>query len=124
MDAGQQSNDSDCGVLAIAFTLDICCGKDPCNVRFDHKSIRYHSAKCLEECKFTRFPILGERSSSGIKCVQKTELHCSCQFPEKVGVDQSVVLARFGTVSIAWIFHLKFFDNPDVPWKCKKCESL
>ena len=29
MDVGQQSNGSDCGVLTIAFTFDICCGKDP-----------------------------------------------------------------------------------------------
>ena len=42
MDVGQQSNSSDCGVLAIAFAFDICCGKDPCSVRFDHKSIRHH----------------------------------------------------------------------------------
>ena len=61
----------------IAFAFDICCGKDPCSVRFD-KSVRHHSARCLEECKFTRFPILSEHNSSDIKHVQKTELHCSC----------------------------------------------
>ena len=78
MDVGQQSNGSDCGVLAIAFAFDICCGKDPCSVQFDHKSIRQHLAKCLEKCKFTRFPILGGRNFSGVKSVQKIELHCSC----------------------------------------------
>ena len=54
MDVGQQSNGSDCGV-AIAFAFDTCCGKDPCSVRFDHKSLRYHFAKCMEICKNTRF---------------------------------------------------------------------
>ena len=63
MDVGQQSNGSDCGVLAIAFAFDICCGKDPCSVRVDHKSIRHHLAKCLENCQFTRFSILGECKS-------------------------------------------------------------
>ena len=60
MDVGQQTNGSDCGVLAIAFAFDICYGKDPCSVRFDHKSIRHHLATCLEDCNFTRFPVLGE----------------------------------------------------------------
>ena len=32
IDVGQQSNGSDCGVLAIAFAFDICCGRDPCSV--------------------------------------------------------------------------------------------
>ena len=47
-------------------------GKDPCSVRFDHKSIRHHLTKCLEDCQFIRFPVLGERSSSGMKRIQKT----------------------------------------------------
>ena len=57
-------------------------------MRFDHKSIRYHLATCLEDSKFTCFPILGERNFCGIKHVQKTELHCSCRLPETIGVDQ------------------------------------
>ena len=60
IDVGKQSNSSDCGVLAIAF--DICCGKDPCSVQFDHKSTRHHLAKCLEDCMFTSFPIIVEIS--------------------------------------------------------------
>ena len=126
MDVGQQSNGSDCGVLAIAFAFDICCEKDPCSVRFDHKSIRHHLAKCLEDSRFTRFPILGERNSSGIKCIQKTELHCSCRLPEKVGVDQ---MAECNACKVWYHRHCmdipaEVFDNSDVPWRCKKCESL
>ena len=79
---------------AIAFAFDICCGKDPCSVRFDYKSIKHHLARCLEECKFTRFPILSEHNSSGIKHIQKTELHCSCRLPQKVGGDQMACLQR------------------------------
>ena len=45
-------------------------------IQFDHKSIRHHLAKCLEDSKFTRFPVLGKQNFSGIKRVQKIELHC------------------------------------------------
>ena len=51
LDVGQQSNGSDCGILAIAFAFDICRGKDPCSVRFDHKSIRHRLTKYSENCK-------------------------------------------------------------------------
>ena len=41
---GRQSNGSDCGVLAIAFAYDICSGNNPCQVKYDHRSIRQHLA--------------------------------------------------------------------------------
>ena len=99
---------------------------DPCSIRFDHKSIRHHLARCLEECKFTCFPTLGERNSSGIKHIQKTELHCSCLLPEEVGIDQ---MAECDACKVWYHQHCmdippEVFNNSDVPWKCKKCESL
>ena len=60
MDVGRQSNGSDCGVLAIAFTYDICSGNDPCKIKYDHRSIRQHLADCLEKCSISRFPVVGE----------------------------------------------------------------
>ena len=122
LDVGQQTNGSDCGILAIAFAFDICSGKDPCSVRFDHKSIRRHLATCLEGIKFTHFPILGERSSSGIKRVQKTDLHC-CRMPEKTG-DK---MAECEACEVWYHQHCmdipnEVFDRVDVPWKCKKCK--
>ena len=112
------------GVLAITFAFDICCGKDPCSVRFDHKSIRHHLTKWLEDCKFTRFPALGVRTSSGIKRVQKTELHCSCRLPEKVG-DK---MAECEACNVWYHQHCmdipsEVFDSSDVPWRCKECNK-
>ena len=81
MDVEEQSNGSDCGVLAIAFAFDICSGMDPCSVRFHHNQIRQNLATCLENCQVSRFPILGGR-----ECVQRkpvtVKLHCSCRMPE------------------------------------------
>ena len=36
----KQLNGSDCRVLGIAYAFDICSGFDPCQVRFDHRTIR------------------------------------------------------------------------------------
>ena len=62
MDVGQQTNGSDCGVLTIAFAFafafDICCGEDSCSVRFNHKSIRYHLAKCWRSVSLSAFQYL------------------------------------------------------------------
>ena len=82
MDVGTQSNSSDCGVLAIAFAYDVCSGADPCTVKFDRKSIRQHLADYLEKCCLSRFPVVGERRSAGVKKTRTVDLHCFCRLPE------------------------------------------
>ena len=116
MDVGQQTNGSDCGVLAIDFAFDICCGKDPCSVRFDH----IYKASLGQVLGGHKVYLLSytQRNSSGIKCVQKTELHCCCRLPEKVGVDQ---MAECEVCMVWYCMDIpsEVFDNPDLPWKCK-----
>ena len=93
-------------VLAIAFAYDICSGADPCKVNFDHKSIRQHLAKCLEKCILSRFPIVGERRSTGVKRTQTVDLHCSCHMPEERG-DGMAECDLSGTTDTAWTFLVK-----------------
>ena len=124
MGVQRQSNSSDCGVFAIAFVFDICSGHDPCTARYDQKSLKKHLAKCLEDCKFTRFPTLGERKSSQIKRIQKEQLHCSCRLPENKGIDE---MAECDSCKLWYHRHCmdipsEVFSGKDVPWKCKKCE--
>ena len=71
--------------LAIAYAFDICSGLNPCSVRFDPKKIRQHLMACLENCQFSRFPLLGERKSAPIKSTKTVELHCTCRMPEEKG---------------------------------------
>ena len=78
MDVEKQSNGSDCGVLARAYAFNLC------SVRFDHSGIRLHLASCLENCRISRFPVLGERKSTPRK-PGTLELHCSCHMPEEKG---------------------------------------
>ena len=122
MDVGRQSNGSDCGVLAIAFAYDICSGSDPCKVKFNHETIRQHLANCLEKCSLSRFPIVGERRSTGVKSTQTVDLHCSCRLPEERGDKMAEC-----DVCKTW-YHQHCMDIPndvfgdsEVPWKCKVC---
>ena len=85
MDVGRQSNGSDCGVLALAFAYDICSGNDPCKIKYNHRSMRQHLAECLEKCRLSRFPAVGERRTVGVRHTQSVDLHCSCRLPEELG---------------------------------------
>ena len=57
MAVGRQSNG---GVLAIVFAYDICSGNNPCKIKYDHRSIRKHLVDCLEKCRLSHFPVVGE----------------------------------------------------------------
>ena len=53
----QQTNDSDCGVFAIAFPVSLALGTDPMHVTFDIRRMRLHLAACLEDKKLNMFPV-------------------------------------------------------------------
>ena len=105
MDVEKQSNGSDCGVLAIAYAFDICSGFDPCQLRFDHKTIWQHLSACLERCQFSRFPVCGEQKSAAVKSSKTVDLHCSCC--TQVMKWPSVISAMFGITATAWIFPVR-----------------
>ena len=113
MDVGQQSNGASSPYpLPLIFVVG--------RIHAVYDLITNLLTKCLEYCKFTHFPVLGERSSSGIKRVQKMELHCSCRLPEKVG-DK---MAECETCKVWYHQHCmdissEVFESSDVPWKCK-----
>ena len=53
----QQTNDSDCGVFAIAFAVSLALGTDPMHVTFDIHRMRLHLAACLKDKKLNMFPL-------------------------------------------------------------------
>ena len=123
MDVGGQTNGSDCGVLSIAFAYDICSGNNPCKAKYNHKSIRPHLLKCLEECHLSRFPLVGERRHSRVKHSQEIEIHCSCRMPEVVGRD---VMAQCDSCYVWYYRHCmdipsEVFGDSDIHWVCQKC---
>ena len=122
MDVGRQTNGSDCGVLSIAFAYDICSGNNPCKAKYNHKSIRQHLLKCLEECQLSRFPLVGERRHSQVKHTQEIKLHCSCHMPEVAGDE----MAQCDSCDVWYHQHCvdipkEVFGDLDIPWVCKRC---
>ena len=123
MDVGKQSNGSDCGVLSIAFAYDICSGSNPCKARYDHKLIRQHLLKCLEDCSKSRFPLADKRRYSKVRFTEEVELHCSCRLPEVEG-DK---MALCDSCDVWYHQHCmdipnEVFGDLEVPWMCKVCE--
>ena len=123
-----QKNSSDCGVLSIAIAFDIMSKLAPCVAPYDSKLIRSHLCQCLENCTFTPFPVLGERSVTGIryKFTTEVELFCVCRLPEHPGEEN---MAECESCE-EW-FHQKCQDIPDdvfdkdicASWKCHKCKD-
>lgn len=56
-----QPNAYDCGVHAIAYTIEIGNGADPVVCSWDNGSMRQHLLRCFEAGVLTRFPKVGER---------------------------------------------------------------
>ena len=52
-----QTNDSDCGLFAIAFATEIINHKSPALCEFDVNQMRPHLIKCLEAGFLSRFPL-------------------------------------------------------------------
>ena len=126
MDVGWQSNGSDCGVLAIAFAYDICSGNDPCKFKYDHRSIRQRLADCLEKCHLSRFPVVGERRTIGVRHTQSVDLHCSCRLPEEEGnkMAECDICKTWYHQHCMDIPNNVFDDETEVPWKCKSCATV
>ena len=52
----QQSNESDCGIFAIAFAACLVFGEDASHVNLHVPKMRPHLAKCLKNCKISLSP--------------------------------------------------------------------
>ena len=53
----QQTNNSDCGVFAIAFAVSLALETNPKHVTFDTSRMRSHLAFCLKAQKLSMFPV-------------------------------------------------------------------
>ena len=104
--------------MAIAF--DLLSASTPCIAAYDIKRIRAHVIECLARSKFSPFPVIGERSSSDINCLD-VDLHCVCRLPELPGDKMAEC------ESCKQWFHSHCVDIPnsvfnsevDVRWLCR-----
>ena len=112
--------------MAIAFVL--LSASTPCIAAYDIKRIRAHLIECLARSKFSPFPVIGERSTSDISCLDVIEhdLHCVCRLPELPGDKMAEC------ESCKQWFHRHCVDIPnsvfnseaDVRWLCRDCQSV
>ena len=54
----KQKGGTDCGLFAIAIATTLALGLDPAEITYQQSSLRHHLVKCLEDGKFTMFPIV------------------------------------------------------------------
>lgn len=58
----KQQGSSDCGVLALAFLVEVLTGTNVSKAIFAQEKMRAHLTQCLEEEHFTPFPKIPSRS--------------------------------------------------------------
>ena len=51
----QQIGSFDCGLFAIAYTVELCLKNNPANLQFDQSTMRAHYNNCLANRRFTSF---------------------------------------------------------------------
>jgi hypothetical protein len=87
MDVQKQGNGSDCGVLAIAIAYDLCAGHNPCQVQYN--AVRPHLMACLEDARFSRFPVTSRRRTGGATTSEVIDLFCTCRMPKEKDVEMA-----------------------------------
>ena len=121
-----QTNDSDCGLFAIAFTTEIINHKSPALCEFDVNQMRPHLIKCLKAGFLSRFPLKKVRRVPMGRRVQKSiaeKLYCSCHMPN----DKKMAMIYCDRCT-TWFHHAceGLTEGVDAleDWMCSTCRQL
>ena len=77
-----QSNTSNCGVFAIAFTMAICNGQNPEEISFFVPRMRRHLKQCLEKGVMRHFPSKPRTCRNRTKRMEELFIFCHCRLQE------------------------------------------
>ena len=81
-----QSNQSDCGIFAIAFATALVHGHHPGMYVFQRSAMRMHLVKCIENGKLTMFPVKKTRRiAEKVKKIESVPVYCTCRMPQVPG---------------------------------------
>ena len=80
-----QTNGCDCGVYAIAYATALCLRTSPSKLIFDENAMRPHLVKCLQDGKFTMFPVRKRSRKGAMKATRKIPIYCVCRMPSVGG---------------------------------------
>lgn len=77
----RMAGNSDCGVFAIAYAVDLACGNDPTACSYDQRSMRPHLLSCLRKGSMVPFPSKPRKPRSSFLSNQEIPLTCECHTP-------------------------------------------
>ena len=119
----QQTNGTDCGVFAIAFTTALCYNMGPTSLKFNRRAIRAHLLDSLKNGYIGIFPF-EEKSSTGYEKTVAMPVYCDCRLPYNPTKDQMAEC----TNCKKW-FHQACQKIPDkvfkfkrFQWQCNNCQ--
>ncbi|XP_041937862.1 uncharacterized protein LOC121699624 isoform X2 [Alosa sapidissima] len=75
----QQEGGTDCGLFAIANSLTICRGEDPCITTYDQRLMRDHLFACFQKGFLTPFPGYVESPPMTLGHAMELDIHCLCR---------------------------------------------
>ena len=119
----QQMGNTDCGLFAIAFALEVCEGRRPDAIIFDQKQMRQHLYRCFENLHITQFPVLTANVSVKEATLGIIYLFCFCKLPEEYDTDMIEC-----SVCKIW-YHFKCvgleneFLDEEKDWECPNCSN-
>jgi len=122
----RQTDDHNCGVLAIAFATELAFGQDPASSVWNTSVMRSHLFQAFQQNSLERFPRIGQRSLRLGRRVHKSHpvtIHCVCRMPND---PQKGMVECF--CCLKW-FHISCCIkdeewNSQRKWRCKKCSNL
>ena len=126
----QRAKLGNCGLFAIANMLDFCINGRIDKAEFDFKEdlMRPHLVACLEQQKFTPFPICFRKNKMALKrkgqpeYIYKIPITCFCGIAEEL---EDMVMCE-GPCS-RW-FHYSCGNSNGTPqvkkWKCEECKKV
>lgn len=114
---------TDCGLFAIAYATDLCCGNDPSQKEYKQSQMRDHLLTCLQKNHLDPFPADARYPSMRVVKSFKIPLYCICRLPdnreEKMGeCDECKEWFHKSCLSIP---QQVFEEDYKKGWRCTKC---
>ena len=117
----QQQGLHDCGLFAIAFSVEVCKGNDASGIVFNQGKMRKHLQACLENGFMSLFPKAKNRKGANFSEERTVveELYCICRMPEMF--DERMISCDKCN---KW-YHCKCIRMPRgrKQFRCPKCRS-
>ena len=83
VDVHKQTGSNDCGLFSIVYAVALCLGKNPSTLVFGQPKMRSHLISCIEQQKFSLFPVRSERRKNlKVKRIDRVKVYCICRMPD------------------------------------------